>query len=367
MRVAASDRMRGWALVAALGLAGCASSDDVGADSASVILGENDLVRVDPAGSNVPAKFRRVIDAIGRTSPMGCTVTHLGDGLAITAGHCFRDPQPRADGLPCVTKHGSSVTVEWGVRGDLDAQGYLVSNCTQILALAFDLQGADYAIIAVDPAPPAYAGVTFEHPDAGRMLTLFSHPQRRPLEWSGTCPAGELRYPQVVKHSCDSEPSSSGAPVLDDARATIIAIHNGGIAGEYNYATPVVDTPLADFIGGAPTPPTPVDDPPAQPAPPPTPADGGNVVYFSEVVTGGQWLDGWYFDVSGSIRVTLTGTGDVDLYVRRGASPTSSTFDCRPYVTGSNETCSFTGPGRYFVGLAGDAPMSEVGVEVNYD
>ncbi|MDQ3297806.1 MAG: serine protease [Myxococcota bacterium] len=351
-----------------LGLAGCTSGEGVGADSASVILGENDLVRVDPAGSNVPAKFRRVIDAIGRTSPMGCTATHLGGGLAISAGHCFRDAQPREDGLPCVTKYGSPVTIEWGVRGDLDAQGYLVSNCTQILALAYDPQGADYAIITVDPAPPAYAGLTFENPDVGRMLTLFSHPQRRPLEWSGTCPAGEPRYPQVVKHTCDSEQSSSGAPVLDDTRATIIAIHNGGIADQYNFATPIVDTPLADFVGGAPTPPPPVDDPPATPpAPTPTPADGGNLVYFSETITGGQWLEGYYFDVTGSIRVTLSGTGDVDLYVRRGAAPTSSTFDCRPYVTGSDETCSFTGAGRYYIGLAGDAPVSEVGIEVNYD
>lgn len=125
--------MRVWPLLA-ITAAGCASAvdgDDLGADSSSVILGDNDLLRVDPAGSNVPSKFRRVIDAIGRTSPMGCTATHLGNGLALSAGHCFRDAQPRADGLPCVTKHGSPVTIEWGVRGEADAQGYLVSNCTR--------------------------------------------------------------------------------------------------------------------------------------------------------------------------------------------------------------------------------------------
>lgn len=91
------------------------------------------------------------------------------------------------------------------------------------------------------------------------------------------------------------------------------------------------------------------------------------MVFFSEIVTAGQWVEGGYFDVTGAIRVTLTGTGDVDLYVRRGAKPTLSTFDCRPYATGSSETCSFTGPGRYFIGLHGDAPESEAYVEVSYD
>jgi vibriolysin len=35
------------------------------------------------------------------------------------------------------------------------------------------------------------------------------------------------------------------------------------------------------------------------------------------------------------------GTGDADLYVRKGAAPTTSTYDCRPYLGGNNESCSF--------------------------
>jgi hypothetical protein len=38
------------------------------------------------------------------------------------------------------------------------------------------------------------------------------------------------------------------------------------------------------------------------------------------------------------------GSGDADLYVRRGAQPTTTTFDCRPYLSGNNETCSFNNP-----------------------
>jgi hypothetical protein len=37
---------------------------------------------------------------------------------------------------------------------------------------------------------------------------------------------------------------------------------------------------------------------------------------------------------------TSGGDGDADLYVRYNAVPTEATFDCRPYLTGNEETCS---------------------------
>jgi len=45
---------------------------------------------------------------------------------------------------------------------------------------------------------------------------------------------------------------------------------------------------------------------------------------------------------AGAYLFELTGTSDADLYVRRGTAPTTSSFDCRPYKTGSNETCRVT-------------------------
>ena len=38
------------------------------------------------------------------------------------------------------------------------------------------------------------------------------------------------------------------------------------------------------------------------------------------------------------------GTGDADLYIRRGANPTTSTYDCRSQESGNTESCSFTNP-----------------------
>ncbi|MBL8923446.1 MAG: peptidase M10 [Myxococcaceae bacterium] len=42
--------------------------------------------------------------------------------------------------------------------------------------------------------------------------------------------------------------------------------------------------------------------------------------------------------------VTMTGTGDPDLYVRFGSAPTLTAFDCRPYANGASETCTLTVP-----------------------
>lgn len=49
------------------------------------------------------------------------------------------------------------------------------------------------------------------------------------------------------------------------------------------------------------------------------------------------------------------GNGDADLYIRRGAQSTSSTYDCRPYKDGNNESCSFTNPaeGTWYIDIYG--------------
>lgn len=45
---------------------------------------------------------------------------------------------------------------------------------------------------------------------------------------------------------------------------------------------------------------------------------------------------------AGTYELAMTGTKDADLYVRIGSAPTASRYDCRPYKTGSNETCQVT-------------------------
>jgi len=45
---------------------------------------------------------------------------------------------------------------------------------------------------------------------------------------------------------------------------------------------------------------------------------------------------------AGTYAFEMTGTKDADLYVRIGSAPTTSSYDCRPYKSGSNESCEVT-------------------------
>jgi PKD repeat protein len=62
------------------------------------------------------------------------------------------------------------------------------------------------------------------------------------------------------------------------------------------------------------------------------------------------------------------GSGDADLYVRLGSAPTTSSYTCRPYTSGNNETCSFAAPtpGTYYVRLRAYATFSGVTLTTSY-
>ncbi|HUQ06275.1 MAG TPA: pre-peptidase C-terminal domain-containing protein [Kofleriaceae bacterium] len=67
-----------------------------------------------------------------------------------------------------------------------------------------------------------------------------------------------------------------------------------------------------------------------------------------------------------TLTATLTGTGDVDLYVRKGAQPTLTSYDCRPYASGSSESCSLVGPGAVYVSVNGYATTSDYQLAIKY-
>ncbi len=85
----------------------------------------------------------------------------------------------------------------------------------------------------------------------------------------------------------------------------------------------------------------------------------GNKKYYALEVPAGQ--PSVAFEISG-------GTGDADLYVRYGAVPSSSTYDCRPYKSGNAELCSFTNPqaGTWYVMLNAYSAYSGVTLKGSY-
>ncbi|XXX82257.1 M57 family metalloprotease [Sorangium sp. So ce134] len=69
-----------------------------------------------------------------------------------------------------------------------------------------------------------------------------------------------------------------------------------------------------------------------------------------------------------TLTVVMTGTGDPDLFVKFGAAPTARSFDCRPYLSDANETCTLEvpeGETRVFIKVHGYTAAT-YDIEVSY-
>ncbi|MEO7433021.1 MAG: pre-peptidase C-terminal domain-containing protein, partial [Dokdonella sp.] len=88
-------------------------------------------------------------------------------------------------------------------------------------------------------------------------------------------------------------------------------------------------------------------------------ATTGNQLMYTLVVPAGA---------TGLKFVTSGGTGDADLYVKFGSAPTTSSYDCRPYVSGNAESCPITTAqaGTYYVMLNAYASFTGVSLTGSY-
>src|SRR5690606_4536569 len=89
-------------------------------------------------------------------------------------------------------------------------------------------------------------------------------------------------------------------------------------------------------------------------------ASTGNALYYSiDIPSGAENL---VFQITG-------GTGDADLYIRRGAQPTTSSWDYRPYLWGNEETVTVASPqaGIWYIMVRAYQSYSGVTLRVSYD
>jgi len=91
----------------------------------------------------------------------------------------------------------------------------------------------------------------------------------------------------------------------------------------------------------------------------------GVPVSLPSVATGGVSANYTLSVPAGKTSVVFTisgGTGDADMYVRLGAAPTTTTYTCRPYLSGNAETCTLNAPaaGTYYVNVRAYAAYSGV-------
>jgi Zn-dependent metalloprotease len=70
-----------------------------------------------------------------------------------------------------------------------------------------------------------------------------------------------------------------------------------------------------------------------------------------------------------SLAIVMSGgTGDGDMYVKRGAQPTSSSYDYRPYLNGNNETVNVTNPvaGDWYISIYAYSTFASVTLKATY-
>ncbi len=96
-----------------------------------------------------------------------------------------------------------------------------------------------------------------------------------------------------------------------------------------------------------------------------------NTPVSNQSATTGTWLHYRINVPAGSTNLVMQisgGTGDADLYTRFGSQPTSSTYDCRPYLSGNTESCTVAAPsaGYYYLGVYAYAAFSGVTVKASY-
>ena len=104
----------------------------------------------------------------------------------------------------------------------------------------------------------------------------------------------------------------------------------------------------------------------------PPPGTGATAPFVEAGLSGAQASTRQWMVIPGSGRrlsVTISGgTGDADLYTRFGAPPTTSSYTCRPYLNGNNETCivNNTQAGNYYIMLRGYSAYSGVTLKVDF-
>lgn len=94
----------------------------------------------------------------------------------------------------------------------------------------------------------------------------------------------------------------------------------------------------------------------------------GTAVALPSLATGGVSANYTLTVPAGKTSAVFTisgGTGDADLYVRQASAPTSATYDCRPYLNGNSETCTFNAPaaGTYHVNVRAYTTYSGVSLK----
>jgi len=295
------------------------------------------------------------------------------------SGACSVAFQNAIDGA---VARGTTVVVAAGNSGG-DAASQQPASCNNVIAVsAVGPTGtlASYSSFGpvVDVAAPGGSGAA---PAADNVLsTINLGLTTQGAEGYGWYAGTSMASPHVAGIAALIQSASSTPKTPAQVKKILenTAYANGGFPGGCSYDKPcgtgIVDATAAVRVANG-TDPLPSDPPPPPPPPPATELFNGVTVSNISVGANGE-LKYQLVVPNGASNLLFAmygGTGDADVYVRYGAPPTSSTFDCRPFSFGNNENCFFPAPraGVWYVTIRGFSAAAGISlypsfVDANY-
>jgi hypothetical protein len=185
------------------------------------VFGEAEFVAVSSDGANIPEKYRSLIHATGYLDS-GCTVSHIGNGLVLTAAHCLTPEEIFPDNPDQCLKGRS---IQFGIFKD----GIKGPKATCIKRLYAEVNiTRDVALLHAEKFPNEKIEVELDKvPSPETILTLFGHPLGQPLQWSKHCTLIKVKYcssKDTFGFMCDSLPGSSGSLLISEQNSVPKAV-----------------------------------------------------------------------------------------------------------------------------------------------
>ncbi|MFZ2754911.1 MAG: S8 family peptidase [Lysobacteraceae bacterium] len=284
--------------------------------------------------------------------------------------------------IDAAVARGTTIVVAAGNSGG-DAASLTPASCNNVIAVsAVGPTGtkASYSSFGpvVDVAAPGGSGF---NPAADNILSTYNLGLTTQGAEGYAWNAGTSMAAPHVAGIVALIQSASATPKTPAQVKKIIentAYANGGFPGGCSYAVPcgtgIVDAHAAVLVANG-TNPLPSDPPP--PPPPPPAIELQNGVTVTGITVAANGIISYELHVpNGATNLLFAmygGTGDADIYVKRGTPPTNTSYDCRPFSFGNNETCFFPAPasGVWYVNVKGFSAATGVSlyssfVDANY-